>query len=95
MKDYKNKFEYLYFKQKGICPVCKKIIQWNNADLHHKLRNHKGNRKKYKYFLDSIYNLEIICHDCHINHHGSCGKITEKEAREIEERLQKEKCSKE
>jgi hypothetical protein len=90
IENYKDKFLYLYDLQHKRCPVCNCYFVEGliKADLHHKMRNTKGNREKYKLLIDSILNLQVIPSDCHINKHGKCGTMTDLEARRIETYLQ-------
>lgn len=87
MKNYELKKEKLYIQQNGKCPVCQKELLIGTTDLHHKMRNTKGNRKRYPLLIDSIYNLELIHHNCHISKHSSCGMMWDIEAEKLEKIL--------
>lgn len=87
MINYTEKALYLYHYQHARCPVCHCYFVEGKADLHHKMRNTAGNRKRYPLLIDSIMNLQLIPTECHINKHGSCGKMTDIEAEKIERYL--------
>lgn len=81
IKNYNTKLDWLIKNQKYICSICNDYLNRRDInhfmiDLHHRLRNTQGNRKKYPLFMDSILNLEAVHHGCHINHHGKCGKMS-------------------
>lgn len=44
-------------------------------DLHHKFHNTKWRRKKCPLFIDSLLNLELVHHECHLQHGGLAGSI--------------------
>jgi hypothetical protein len=93
MKDHHEKKLACMRRQLYICPVCGESLMFQNImlDLHHRMRNTKGNRKRYPFMIDSIENLEAVHHNCHICQHGSCGKMTDIEAAEIEARMRADK----
>jgi hypothetical protein len=92
MKDYDEKKLACMRRQLYRCPVCGESVMHQNImlDLHHRMRNTKGNRKRYPLLIDSIENLEAVHHTCHIDHHGSCGKLTDLEAEAIEKMMRSE-----
>ena len=86
MKEYEKIKEELYLKQYGTCLICKKMLV-GKLDLHHKMRNTEGNRIRYPKLINSIHNLELLHHNCHINRHGEAGKLSDVDAEIIEKKL--------
>ena len=50
----------------GYC-MCSKDCHKEATEIHHKLSNTKVNRKKFPLFIESIFNLCPINHDCHMS----------------------------
>lgn len=48
---------------------CVECFTSNNVEVHHKLSNSKSNRRQYKLYIDSVFNLVTLCgkleKDCH------------------------------
>lgn len=89
MRNYIDKFNYLYKHQLGDCPICKEPIRsigW--PDIHHIVHNTGANRKKFPLFIDSLLNLQILHHECHINGVG-LKQISELKASKYEKFLGK------
>ena len=62
-----HKTRELAFRQNGgYCMCSKECLEMSN-EIHHKLPNTKVNKKKYPLFLESIFNLCPINHDCHMS----------------------------
>lgn len=69
------KVNYLYWHNNATCGCGKPLTKTeykcydlvNNLDLHHRLKDSKGNRKNFPLFIDSILNLQLIRHGCHID----------------------------
>lgn len=83
MINYDKKLYYLYRHQRCRCPICGLGMSFNeNLDLHHKCRNHKWRKKKFPLFLNSILNLDLVHHSCHLQKDGD--HIGDMEAERIE-----------
>jgi hypothetical protein len=87
MQNYDLKMQAILFCQGYLCPVCRNVLT-GKVDLHHRMRNTKGNRKRYPLMIDSVHNLEAVHHNCHIDKHGQCGKMSDIEAIEIERMME-------
>jgi hypothetical protein len=97
MKNYEAIKRQLAINQTYTCPVCNGFLGdyvGGPLDLHHKMRNTKGNRKRYPKLIDNILNLELVHHSCHIDHHGSCGKMADIEAEKFERWLEENQDAK-
>ena len=82
---------YLYIHQDRKCPVCKKIMLYNEKlDLHHRVNNSKWRRKKYPLFINSLLNLVLLHNTCHLKM-GRFLQLTDYRANKIELFLQKHK----
>lgn len=76
MQNYNEKLELLLKHQHNICPVCEKQLKDSRyilgttdnkkIDLYYKIHNTKTNQKKYPKLIDSIINLVVMHHDCHL-----------------------------
>lgn len=72
MNNYDGKVLALHKKRNGNCLVCGQYINLfaydpaQQHDLHHIMRNTKGNRKRYPLLIDSLWNLALLHHNCHI-----------------------------
>lgn len=90
IKNYEWKFFWLEIRQGLRCKYTgRNVVYDNDFDLHHKLRNHDGNRINYPLLIHSIINLELIWHPYHIDYHGNCGTMSDERARVIEKYLEK------
>ena len=88
--EYQWKFNYLYGRQQGRCPIAesKGVCYAVPTSLHHRLHNTKTNRKLYPLFIDSIWNLMAVNHHWHLSY-GSYGKIGILEAERRERFLER------
>lgn len=90
MKNYSEKFAYIFKKQSGCCAIAKskgKIAQM--TELHHAgVNNSKVNRRLYPLFIDSVWNLIGVNHDYHLQS-GSFGRISFLEAEKRERFLER------
>ena len=66
--DYDRKFTKLWRQQGGMCAISGERLEAFrfNFDLHHILADSKVNRKLYPYFIDSLWNLQIVNHGSHM-----------------------------
>ena len=74
--NYERKLLYLWKKQGGRCAITGEPLtlgcvpengKWYDLiDFHHVLPNTKVNRKLYKLYIDSVWNLMLVFHDAHI-----------------------------
>lgn len=93
--DYDEKLTMCLQRQLYACPACgEHLSRYANyglkVDLHHKMPNTKGNRKRYPRMIDSVENLVACHHACHMNHPADCGSMTDLEAEAIERRMEAE-----
>jgi hypothetical protein len=91
VKHYQAKYSALYHAQNGRCALTGKMLMTREkADLGHALiPNTKVNRKLYPHFIDSLLNLELVCHDAHMTQ--SHNRIPYYVAQRIEEKLAADK----
>ena len=87
---YEVKWHYLNWHQRGQCPMA---LEMGNSyvmlhEFHHKKHNTKINRKRWPLFIDSLLNLELVNHRCHMMY-PSHGKISDLEADRIEDFLRR------
>lgn len=88
------KYNYLYYRQDGLCAICGTLMSLNEKlDMHHKCRRHKWRLKKFPLFIDSIINLELCHHDCHLSKDGGHISDYQAERYEIFLRNHPKKCS--
>jgi len=74
--NYLATIQYLCKRQNGLCAITGKPLtlnyvpesgKWYNlVDIHHVFPNTKVNRKLYKLYIDSVWNLMLVFHDAHI-----------------------------
>jgi len=53
----------LYFKQKGICPICKKDILYKDVEADHIQKHETGGKTE-------IDNMRLVHHNCHVQLHN-------------------------
>jgi hypothetical protein len=90
MKLTKNNYnevkEYLIEKQKYLCPICNKKLNWH-IDIHHaKVHNTEWSKNHTQLLLNDTINLIALHHNCHINN-ANYGRISDFEAEQLEENL--------
>lgn len=100
MKNYAEKYRYLYAMQGGVCPISKKplpVLAENigagmqgveTADLHHRNPDKKWRRKARPLFHNSVLNLVLLDHLAHLSN-GRYAQITDHNADEIERVLER------
>ena len=89
--NYPEKLMFLYEHQNYRCAVCGGYLSFHQAlDMHHKFSRTKWGVKKYPLFIDSILNLALCHHDCHINKVGDL-RITDYNANKYELFLKRHK----
>jgi len=60
-----NQKKLLYFKQKGVCPICKKELLYKDVEADHIQKHETGGKTE-------IDNMRLIHHKCHVQlHQGS------------------------
>ena len=68
MKNYNEKYVYLWRRQNGICPISDKELIASKTDMHHRhVENTRTNRKKFPLFVDSIFNLCLVDSNAHMS----------------------------
>ena len=69
MKDYQKKFKVLADKQDWICPICEKTMHMSqHLSIDHKYKhNALWARRRWPYFIDSVYNLQLVHNHCNID----------------------------
>lgn len=70
MKNYEEKYNYLYFHQAGLCSGCGKKIPhtfFEKSDLAHNLSRTEHNRKNFPKFIDSMLNMTIQHNKCNVS----------------------------
>jgi len=70
MNNYKDKFEYLANRQKGICKIGEKKYDRKDpvTELHHyRIHNTEVNRGLFPLFIDSVLNLVAVNNRNHLN----------------------------
>ncbi len=93
ISNYYEKKHYLIKHQRGECAIahdlCKKGTQTlthGQPELHHQLHNTKINRKRFPNYINSLWNLVVVCHDLHMEN-PSFGNISLLEADKREDFL--------
>ena len=89
MKNYSNKFIYLYNRQRGICPACGEPMPQFDATLQHGVAKSKTAIKSYPLFINSLLNLSLIHSACNTTKHRSYGRRSYWRAGVIEYFLQR------
>jgi 5-methylcytosine-specific restriction endonuclease McrA len=85
MRNYLNKKEKLYEYQKGICYGCRKVFSIDQLTIDHIFSKSKRNCNPF--WIDELFNLRLLCLNCHLNHRpGGFGKLAKEK---IEEDLKK------
>ena len=65
--NYERKLLYLWKKQGGRCAITGKLLTLAcKIDMHHVLPDTKVNRKLYKLYINSVWNLALVSHDAHM-----------------------------
>jgi hypothetical protein len=84
---YEQKMTWLISKHEG-CSICEGAYPWPRPlELHHALcHNTKWARARYPKFIDSVWNLRPVHHECHMMW-PSKGKIPEHRVALIERGL--------
>jgi hypothetical protein len=87
--NYYEMVSLLREKQKGICPICNKLLN-GKIDIHHaKVHNTKWAKIHVPLLLNDEINLVLLHHSCHINN-SNYGRVSDYEAEELEQTLQSE-----
>ena len=75
IKNYGAIFNYLLARN-DLCLICKKPLEnfpavyAEKIDLHHKCHKTKKRILKFPLFIDSLLNLELVHHKCHLKRGG-------------------------
>jgi hypothetical protein len=83
MMDTKTR-ELAFSLSHGFCRCSADCVK-QATEIHHMLANTQTNRAKYPLFIDSIFNLCPINHDCHMS--KPVPRVTDREAQVYEEWL--------
>jgi len=75
--NYNKKFDYLLYRQRGLCPIAKQKDGFAQppSDLHHRCHRTKWATKRFPLFIDSVWNLMAVNHFWHMMW-PSYGKIS-------------------
>lgn len=54
--------EEVYLNSNGLCAMCGRVVLFNDYELHHTIPLYQGGE-------DIIENTEVLCIQCHYEHH--------------------------